>query len=42
MAVDAVSGDLSVPCFEWSSTGLVICLFILVVETVVVLWGRAI
>jgi hypothetical protein len=30
MVVDAVSGDLLVPCFEWSSTGLV------------VLWGRAI
>ena len=42
VAVDAVSCDLLVPCFEWSSTGMVICLALLAVETVVVLWGRAI
>jgi hypothetical protein len=42
VAVDAVSVDLLVPCFEESSSGMVICLSILVVETVVVLWERAI
>jgi hypothetical protein len=42
VAVDAVSVDLSAPCFEESSSGIVICLSVVVVETVVVLWERAI
>jgi hypothetical protein len=42
VAVDAVSVDLSAPCFEEPSSGMVICLSIVVVETVVVLWERAI
>jgi hypothetical protein len=42
VAVDAVSVDLSAPCFEKSSSGMVICLSVVVVESVVVLWERAI
>jgi hypothetical protein len=42
VAVGAVSVDLSVPCFEESSSGMVICLSVVVAETVVVLWERAI
>jgi hypothetical protein len=42
VAVDAMSVDLSAPCFEESSSGLVICLSIVVVESVVVLCERAI
>jgi hypothetical protein len=34
--------DLSAPCFEEASSGMVICLSVVVVETVVVLWERAI
>jgi hypothetical protein len=42
VAVDAVSIDLSAPYFEESSLGMVMCLSVVVVETVVVLWERAI
>jgi hypothetical protein len=42
VAVDAVSVDLAAPCFEESSTGMVICLSVVVVESVVVLCERAI
>jgi hypothetical protein len=42
VAVDAVSVDLAAPCFEESSSGMVICLSELVVEYVVVLCERAI
>jgi hypothetical protein len=40
--VDAVSVDLAAPCFEESSSGMVICLSVVVVESVVVLCERAI
>jgi hypothetical protein len=42
VAVDAVSVDLSAPCYEESSSEMVICLSVVVVETVVVLRERAI
>jgi hypothetical protein len=42
VSVDAVSVDLAAPCFEESSSGTVICLSVVVVETVVVLYERAI
>jgi hypothetical protein len=42
VAVDAVSVDLAAPCFEEPSSGMVICLSVVVVETVVVLCERAI
>jgi hypothetical protein len=42
VAVDAVSVDLAAPCFEESSSGMVICLSEVVAESVVVLCERAI
>jgi hypothetical protein len=42
VAVDAVSVDLTAPCFEESSSGMVICLSEVVVESVVILCERAI
>jgi hypothetical protein len=42
VVADAVSVDLAAPYFEESSSGMVICLSIVVVESVVVLCERAI
>jgi hypothetical protein len=42
VAVDAVAVDLTAPCFEESSLGMVICLSKVVVESVVVLCERVI
>jgi hypothetical protein len=42
VAVDAVSVDLAAPCFEESSSGMVICMSEVVVESVVVLCEWAI
>jgi hypothetical protein len=42
VAVDAVSVELAAPCFEEVSSGMVICLSVVVAESVVVLCERAI
>jgi hypothetical protein len=42
VAVDAVSFDLVAPCFEESSSGMVICMSDVIVESVVVLCEWAI
>jgi hypothetical protein len=42
VAVDAVSVDLAAPCFEESSSGMVICMSEVVVQSVVVLCEWAI